>query len=460
MRRRFTPGAGRTAVLRSCIPHSAFRIPNSTSPWVAFTIRSMRLSTAIILLVFLASAAALVLSVRSVGEGDMVDGKRIYRFAAWGAAEEMRELQQRVIDPINAAAEGFRIEIVAIPGDYNTKLLTMIAGGRPPDFFYLSQVHVPALAQQGALLDITDRVEACEAAVCQQAGYYPAVLRQYRWNGRLYGLPWIAQPVVLYCNVDLFEAAGVALPDATWDWMRFVEAGQKLTRDTDGDGRTDVWAFAQKRWPPLQIWVWQNDASLIDRRSGRVRLTDPKVLEAANFKAGLIHRWHIAPPLPQVGSAENELFRAGRCAMFMGGAADDLDRLPGLNVVMRQVPAGPDGTHATLAWSAGLHIRPGVRDPDLAFRAYTALLDGIQHWKTPAPRRDLALQIEHLEPRKAAAADVIRAAMETMRGPVGRLRSVEFDDVLWKEFEEPLLRYGTPAQELAPRAQQRLEALQ
>ena len=420
----------------------------------------MRLSTGILLLTFAAAAAGLVWSIRAVESGGTRDGKRVYVLAAWGAAQEADELRTLVVDPINAAARNFRVRLAPIPSDYATKLSTMIAGGTPPEFFYLSQEHVAAFAAQGALADLTDRIERDNEPVTDLSQYYPSVLEQYRHDGRLWGLPWIAQPVVLYCNVRLFREAGVKLPDKSWRWRHFVAAGKRLTRDLDGDGRIDQWGFVQNGWPPCAIWAWQNGGEIVDRRTGRLNLSDPRVAEAMDFYAGLIHRDRIAPPLSIVGeSGFSEMFRAGEVAMFMGGAADDLDRTEGLEVRVAELPAGPTGLRATFAWSAGLHMSAAVADRDAAFEVYKRILDRIQRWKVPAPRRPLAARLEEFEPRKAAAADVIRAAMETMRTPHAHPRQSEFETLFWEEFEDKLLRTGEPAADLAARAAPVLERL-
>jgi multiple sugar transport system substrate-binding protein len=208
------------------------------------------------------------------------------------------------------------------------------------------------------------------------------------------------------------------------------------------------------------MWVWQNGSELVDRRTRRLRLTDPPVVDAVDAYAALIHRHRAAPPLAVVSEAGfAELFRAGKVAMFMGGAADDLDRQTGLEVVVREVPTGPGGRRATFAWSAGLHISAAVNDPPAAFAAYKAILERIHRWKIPAPRRPLAARLEEFEPRKAPAAEVIRRSMEYMRCPAGFPRQVEFDTLFREEFEEPILRTGRPAGELAAPAARVLERL-
>ena len=56
-----------------------------------------------------------------------------------------------------------------------------------------------------------------------------------------------------------------------------------------------------------------------------------------------------------------------------------------------------------------------------------------------------------------AAADVIRSSMEYMQSPVAFPRHVEFDTLFREEFEEPILRTGKPAADIAPQAARALK---
>ncbi len=48
---------------------------------------------------------------------------------------------------------------------------------------------------------------------------------------------------VMFFNTELFEKAGVAIPDANWTWDDFEAIARKMTRDLDGDGKTDQWGI-------------------------------------------------------------------------------------------------------------------------------------------------------------------------------------------------------------------------
>ena len=140
------------------------------------------------------------------------------------------------------------------------------------------------------------------------------------------------------------------------------------------------------------------------------------------------------------------MFKAGVVAMFMGGAADDLDRVEGLDVGVVRVPGHPEtGSHTTFAWNASTVIYAGTEHPDIACQALVAVTEGIHNWKIVSPRISQGT-VEHLvasEPRKEASAEAIIAAAQDMRALPIFGNYAEFDSLFWSEFWGPLINDET-----------------
>src|SRR5688572_15472005 len=177
-------------------------------------------------------AAALGVGAAAVGpffhRGVRAQDKVTVRLGTWAGAEEAAELQV-VIDQVNQAATTFEIVSEPQPADYYTRLQTTLVGGTATDLFWLSQEFIAGYADADALLDITDRLAADDSPAADVEDYFPAVFQTAQYGGRTFGLPWISQPVVLYYNPALFDAAGIAYPDASWDWTTFKENAAALT---------------------------------------------------------------------------------------------------------------------------------------------------------------------------------------------------------------------------------------
>ncbi len=67
-------------------------------------------------------------------------------------------------------------------------------------------------------------------------------------------MPKDTSPVGIFFNKGLFDKFGVPYPpEDEWTWDQFAETVKKLTKDTDGDGKTDVWGFAFPSWVGVAV---------------------------------------------------------------------------------------------------------------------------------------------------------------------------------------------------------------
>ncbi|HBY97135.1 MAG TPA: sugar ABC transporter substrate-binding protein, partial [Chloroflexi bacterium] len=388
-------------------------------------------------------------------------GKKVkIRLASWVGVDEGKELQS-VIDKVNAQATDFEIVSEPSPQDYYTKLQTAVAGGAGPDLFWLSQEYIAGYAARGAIMDITDRLKNDQSPAAQVDDYFPDVFQTVRYQDRIYGLPWIAQPVILYYNPDLFKAAGVDEPTEDWTWDDFKTAAAKLT-----DPQKGVYGTAFNGWPPIHMFIWQAGGEVISEDLKSCPIDTPEAIKGEEFYADIIYNEKYAPSEATIAEQGfGEMAKAGKVAMFYGGAADDLDyahKKDPKNAVMKAalVPKGPAG-RTTFAWTAATVINAATPNPDQAYKALVALTDGIHHWKIMAPRKSLANKetIVASVPDKADSADVIVKAAQDMRSFRIIPRHQEWDDTFWKEFQDPLFHDKGTATDLAKAARPKLEAL-
>lgn len=382
---------------------------------------------------------ALLLTISSVAAQEPVT----IRISTWAGVDESAELQG-LIDEINASQTDYQIVHEPIPSDYYTQVQTQIAGGTGADLYWMDQNHM-ALASDGVFMPI-DQCDAVANAAPQTAGdlsdYYPGILAVNQFEGQTYGLPWIAQPVVVYFNRGLFDAAGVAYPEDGWTWDDFTETAMALTQDTDGDGNVDQWGFTNNGWPPPFIFVWQAGGELISPDFTSVPIDSPEFVRGFEFWLSTLYNPEMSPSNEVIAEQGfGEMFKAGKIAMFMGGAADDLDRVDGLDVGVIHVPANPEtGSTTTFAWNASTVINANTANPEQACAALVALTEAIQGWKIVSPRISQA-NVEHLvssEPRKEPNAAAIVAAAGDMRALPIFGNYAEFDSLFWSEFWGPL----------------------
>lgn len=385
--------------------------------------------------------------------------------ATWTGADESKELQA-VIDKVNATATDFQIVLQAIPADYYTKLQTMIAGNTAPDLMWLSQEYVANYADSGALLDVTGQVaKLSDMPAAKLDDYYPGSLAVAKYTGKLYGLPWIAQPVVLYYNPDMFQKAGINPPDESWTWDTFKDAAKKLTIK-DASGNITQYGTSFNGWPPIQMFIWQAGGEVISSDLKSSPVDSPEALLGEQFYADVIYNPDYAVPEAVIKEQGfGEMAKAGKVAMFFGGAADDLDYAyqkdpKNVKLVMALVPKGPKD-RTTFAWTAITGVSTQTKNPDLAVKAMVALTDGIHHWKILAPRKSLATAdvIAASVPGKKNSAAVLLQAAQSMRSFNIIPRHSEWDTMFWEQFQDLLFHKKGTAADLAKAIRPKLEEL-
>lgn len=394
----------------------------------------------------------------------VVSEKVKIRLATWAGVDEAKELQV-VIDKVNAAATTYEIVHEPQPADYYTKIQTNLAGGTAADLLWLSQEFIAGYADKGVLLDISDYLKDDARPAAKLDDYFPDVLQTAQFNGRTYGLPWIAQPVVLYYNPKMFAEAGVEPPDENWTWDDFKAAAERLTKDTDGDGKPDQWGTAFSGWPPIHMFIWQAGGEVISEDKTQSPIDTPEALAGAQFYKDIIYNPKYAASQEVIKEQGfSELAKNGKVAMFFGGAADDLDyahtkdpRFAEMKVAL--VPKGPK-SRATFAWTASTVINAATKNPKAAYDALVDLTEGIHRWKIVAPRRSLASAevIAASVPQKKASAEVILKALPDARSFRIVPRQSEWDSIFWEKFQDPLFQGKGTAAELAKQARPELEA--
>jgi multiple sugar transport system substrate-binding protein len=348
------------------------------------------------------------------------------KLATWAGVDEANELQA-ILDNLNAASDTYEIVQESSPAEYWTKLQTTVAGGTAADLIWMDQEHLPDFATKGALLDITVMLAGSDSPAAQLDDYFPTSLERYTVDGKLYGLPWIAQPVMLYVNLDALEAAGYTADQVNdWTWQDFQDACIRMTLDangnTPGDDGFDSASVTQygfsivPGWPPVEQFIWQAGGEVISEDLTQSPIDTPEALQGAQFMADLSTKSQCTPEQSVISERGfGEMMKAGQVAMFMGGSADDFERTEGKRIQGFLLPQGP-ANRDSWAYIGGMSINAANTNPEVAFQAFMDLTQAIHEWKVPAPRKSLATRegIVEAVPYKEVSADNIIANMENM----------------------------------------------
>lgn len=388
--------------------------------------------------------AALVLALVPAANSSAQD-KVTLRITNWAGVEEAAEFQE-IVDEVNAMQDDFELIYEPKPADYYTVLQTALAGNEAPDLFWLDQGNM-TWAYDDVLLPIDDYIANDDRQTANPDDYFPGVWDTAIINDHVYGLPWIAQPVVLFYNKDIFDEMGVEYPNPDWTWDDFKQAAMDLTNE-------EHYGFTMRAdWPPPEIWVWSYGGRLVSDDLTEAPIDSPEVIDGIKMWSSMLWNEECCPSEETIAEEGFEsMMRAGRVAMFMGGAADDYERSTEGTVGVSMVPQGPLGENITNAWTAFTAINADTDHPDEAYDAMVMLTEGIQHWK-PSPRVSHATAdfLAESIPYKADTAADIVAALPYMRGWTLFPGFGEFMWATWRgEFVTPVANDEDTPEALAP----------
>lgn len=201
-------------------------------------------------------------------------------------------------------------------GEYWTKLQTEVAGGVTPDVVGMVSMYSQQYIRQGTLLPLNQFIER-EPDV-NVDDFWPAIMPAYRHQGETFAFPYDLSTMLLMYNKKLFDEAGVPHPVGDWTWDQFLDACQKLTKDTDGDGKVDQWGWLL---PNLSGWTLDvplttNKASMYNAEGTKSTLDTPEAIETLQWLADLRNVHKVVPTPGEIGDVP--LFETGRAAMTWG----------------------------------------------------------------------------------------------------------------------------------------------
>jgi multiple sugar transport system substrate-binding protein len=337
--------------------------------------------------------------VEEVEQPAEVPGVTTLQVAGWSSSDAENSRLQQVIDDFNASRADIQANLNFFP-DYDTSLQTRLAGGSPPDVFYVDSFRLPDLVEANAIEPAEGRLENVD-------DFYPSLREAFTYDGTFYCPPKDFSTLALQYNIDMFDAAGVDHPDENWTWDDLEAAAAELTNADEG-----VYGLALPadfaRWI---AFLYQAGGEVANEEFTEMQLDSDAAREAIEFYVGLVEQGYAQQPSELDSGWPGEAFGRGRAAMVVEGnwmVPFLADNHPDINYGIAPLPAGTE--EATMAFTVCYAVAAGIPDErkEAAFELVNYLTgpDGMKAWTdlglampTRESLRDQWLdQFPHLEP--------------------------------------------------------------
>ena len=382
----------------------------------------------------------------------LAEGAKIIIRVGTGDSGEGLNPHQEIIAAFEAANPDVLVQLEAVAGsDYYTRLLTQIAAGDAPDIIQIGDDAVPMFVSKGGFLPLDDYITG--AYPFDTSIYLPGMLDPGKYQGKQYFLPKDFSTIALYYNKKIFDEYGVDYPTDDWTWDDLLAAAQELTKDTDGDGNTDVWGVQlTANWTTgFEYWVAAAGGRLIseDGTTYVGYMDSPETIAAVQFYSDLYNKYKVAPPPADFNlwAGGNPEFETGKAAMRIFGRWPQTGLRSNPNVDLGVVEAPAGAVEANVLFWGGFGIFSGSKNPEAAWRFlqfYTGA-EGSETWKM------------HGIPPVAAVAEAAGLTTDPIEGAWIRGLNVLVDRAyvstdFWGETADPALRKALETMLIDPTA--------
>jgi multiple sugar transport system substrate-binding protein len=268
-----------------------------------------RLLHRITMIVVAASCFALM-GLGSVVQAGEFDGVTIKFAKAPHGADEI-DLVEKWLAPFKERT-GMEIEHIVIPwGELEALYSANFAGSDVYDVTYQTSTHLNLFGARGTFSDLDGGFNGADYA-SERAHFPDNLVNPSYYNGELYGIPAVIGTIVMYVNLDMLEAAGVAIPTTTDELMA---AAKKLQNPPEVWGINIPSTVKDYGWYWFYNMIHNYGGDMVSADMNSATFDSPAVRKALQFAVDLRCNDKVQPPMGQYDrEAALSLWKAGKLA--------------------------------------------------------------------------------------------------------------------------------------------------
>lgn len=335
--------------------------------------KSLHTKAAVALLA--AALACLQLAACSADKGNGASGsessnpKASITWDMWGGSDDDLDWINKTADIVRKQNPDIELKTqTASWGDYFTKLTSNMSSGNLACITSMNSQKLSGFHQ--ALSPLSD--EDLEKAGIKKDDFTSGSLDIMTFNNKLYGIPYDVSTMMVYYNKDMFKEVGAPEPTHEWTFDEFSEAAKKTTTDKHKGFGIGMGEF---QWMALPI---ARSGTQPVNSDGKMDLTNPKFIKAAEWYSDLVLKDKVADPVPSASEAGwgEDQYRNGNVAMAVDGtwnAAGYFKNEAGFAAGAARLPKGDAGSLGLILGS-GFGISADCQNRDAALKVLGSLV--------------------------------------------------------------------------------------
>ena len=202
--------------------------------------------------------------------------------------------------------------------DARIKALAALKAGQPAQMSVLFSIDIYELLEQDLIVAFDD-IATSSADRAWLKSFYPALMANGTYKGKVYGIPFQRSTIVMYWNKDAFREAGLDAekPPANWDEMASMAA--KLVKK-DASGNVARWGVmvpstGYAYWM-FQAFARENGQDLMNPEGNRTNFAHPDVIAALQYWRDLGAKHKVMPEGTVEWGTLRQNFTEGKTAIM------------------------------------------------------------------------------------------------------------------------------------------------
>lgn len=366
------------------------------------------------------------------------------------------EAWRKVAENFEAKYPNIKINLIELPWEtIQEQQYVDLAGQGSYDTVMVNVAYGPQYISEGLLEPLDSYINSTSKSDFDLTDFPKSLLDTVNYKGKIYGVPMDVFPQQLYYREDLLQKYNIPVPQ-TLDEL--LAAAEKLTLDTDGDGKPDIYGTVLQGMPISGgggvVWHWypylfSYGGRVFDENNNPV-INSPEAVKALEFYKELFK--YSPPESVNYGCDQSlEPFSGGR----IGIATSDSDIWPVLinapvHIKTAPFPKGPVGK--AILWPGNFSV---------SISAKSAHKQEAWLWTAYATYNDEAMDVygelgfipgrasamERIGKTNPVFANALAGLHEAVSPPMLTYYS-QVEDILAKKISAVLLDQLTPQQAL------------
>lgn len=270
------------------------------------------------------TSVALVAAACSGGPGNDAQGSGEYA----APAEDLTATityglwDQSQVPAIESSLEGFKekypnitVNLSVTPfSEYWTKLQTQASSDTLPDVFWMNGPNIQLYALNGKLEPLTGAIEAGDV---DTANYPESLVDLYTVKDVSYGVPKDLDTIGVWINKELFQRAGVRVPEGDWTWSDFQSTASQISTALAAEG---VYGGAGGMDGQTTYYdtIFQAGGDVIDGDASGY--AGEGAQEGIQFWTDLIASGGSPTMAQLIDTSADQWYTSGKLAMYWGGS--------------------------------------------------------------------------------------------------------------------------------------------